>query len=537
VNGAALARGSAVRAVPLWLSRHVCARAAIADVTPAELRAFLGRKQAPTARAFCESFGIDIGSFPELHGYADQTMGPEDVVEPVVAFLSSDDRARARVAAAAAAVRQRLVAHVRGVVGPGKRTLLADLGWGCTIQERLDAALRAAGDPLRTHGLYLLTSGAAVDRALDGLDAEGYLASFGVPARVSRWTVRSPEILEQICMVDAGSLVDIASDGALVHAPMAIGAVQTMQRVSLQEGVLAFQALWNGYRRALPPAALQLGLSGRALLRSILTRFVVQPTAEEAALFGAWLHDDNFGSDGSDTMIADGIGPAMRYMTPRQLTELPVTRVYWPFGAAALHNPALAMAAAAFVDGTLPSEAFAAGDAIVAKLMVDAGGGWDGGEPVRVEPSPAGRYLLRGSLPADRIRGVAVETGEQPGVLRLDWLDLVFHRRGGSPERVRFDGPDGLRALQVREAVRLAPDVAVGYRRGPTLVFACPADWSEDAYRVDVELAFGWLPTGPLRAPMPSNVETAVRLSRRAAAKARNVWLTARRDLYGRPAR
>ena len=77
----------------------------------------------------------------------------------------------------------------------------------------------AAGPAPDTIGLYLLTNETALDRTLDGLHARGFLAGFGLPEKLSRWVIRSPEILEQVCMCDEGSMIDISADGEPVHGP------------------------------------------------------------------------------------------------------------------------------------------------------------------------------------------------------------------------------------------------------------------------------------------------------------------------------
>ncbi len=300
---------------------------------------------------------------------------------------------------------------------------LVDLGWGGTIQERLDTALAAAGPAPDTVGLYLLTNEAALDRTLDGLRARGFLAEFGLPAKVSRWVIRSPEILEQVCMCDEGSMVDIDAGGNPVLGDPPSNGGQSLQRVALQQGILAFQRERSRYVDQLPPSARSLSDGARPQLREIVTRFIVRPTEEEAAIFGGWLHDENFGSAGEELIVRPDIGPALAYMTPQKLLELPMTSLYWPFGAATTYNPPLALAAAAVVDGLVPDEAFAAGDPIDVNLLVDAGGWGDAG-PTRItpgavrslSPAPGGSRTAPASarrVPVrGRARGVAARLGQ-----------------------------------------------------------------------------------------------------------------------------
>jgi FMN phosphatase YigB (HAD superfamily) len=534
VDGAAISMGSSVRAKRLWLSRHVCARAALAEASEAEVRRFLARRAAPTVESLLEGLGVEIGQFPAIAARAGAGMDDPVTREAVLAELAGNERARAQIAAQAAALRSRLVAYVQRQTGGASRLLLADLGWGGTIQERLDAALAAAGPAPDTIGLYLLTNETALDRTLDGLHARGFLAGFGLPEKLSRWVIRSPEILEQVCMCDEGSMIDITADGEPVHGPRPSNAVQSLQRVALQQGIVAFQRERARYFEYLPAAAQSLTGGAREQLRDIVSRFVVRPTDEEAAIFGAWEHDENFGSGGSERLVLPEVGPSLAYMSPRQLLDLPMTALYWPFGAATTYNPPLAMAAAAIVDGVLPEEAFVAGDPIDIGLMVDAGGWGDAG-PMRALPSASGRYLVRRSLPEQpRIRHLLLRFGSDPGVLRIDWLRLVFTRRDGDPITVHLDTPAALGQLRYRECLPLAPNIVVAPRRGAECVYRCPNDWAESAYAVDIEVAFGWMPTGPVAGAPPTNIEAAIHLSRRVAGKARNVWLNARQEAYGR---
>src|SRR5581483_3957307 len=333
VDGAAIAAGSPVRAERLWLSRHVCSRAALVDGSEDELRSFLTRRAAPTVATLVEGLGLEIGQFPELAGVAQARMDDPLTRDRVIWILTHDDDVRAQVVAQAAALRSRLASYVAGVTKGADSVVLVDLGWAGTIQERLDHALQAAGGGPSTLGLYLLTNDGALDRTIDGVHARGYLAEYGLPSKVSRWVIRSPEILEQVCMCDEGSMVDIDAVGRPVHGPSVRHGAQSLQRVSLQQGVLAFQRERSRYREQLAPPARRLS-EARPLLRDIVTRFVVRPTEEEAAVFGAWLHDENFGSSAQEPIVRADVGPTMAYMSPRQLLEYPMTALYWPFGAA-----------------------------------------------------------------------------------------------------------------------------------------------------------------------------------------------------------
>jgi hypothetical protein len=304
-----------------------------------------------------------------------------------------------------------------------------------------------------------------------------------------------------------------------------------LQRVALQSGVLAFQQERLRYRNQLPDAARSL-VPARALLRKIVTRFVVQPTSEEAALFGPWEHDENFGSHGTEPIVLPGIGPSLRHMTPKQLLDVPMTALYWPFGAAATYNPPLAMAAAALLDGTVPEEAFAAGERVQVRVSVDEGRWADLGT-TDVEASAAGSYLLRRTITADRFRNLAFRFGTDPGVVRLDWLALTLRLRHGDPVRVELRA-DELGTLRYRDCVPLGPNLAIGTRQGPEVVYPVPGKWSDQTHEAIIELAFGWLSTGPRAGAPPTNAEAALYIGRKVASRVKNVMRNAKQEAYGR---
>ena len=58
VAEAAASRGVAVEAAPVWLSRHVCARAALVECDYGELRVFVDRAVPPTVAELAESLGL-----------------------------------------------------------------------------------------------------------------------------------------------------------------------------------------------------------------------------------------------------------------------------------------------------------------------------------------------------------------------------------------------------------------------------------------------------------------------------------------------
>lgn len=494
INAAALSAGSPVRSVPVWMSRQVCARAAIAEGSVAELKTFVERRTPPTVGQLCATLGVQVGDFPRLERAQDNRLGPPGVTSDVLGFLAETAEARAQIITKAAACRSRVLDYFASMTGGATDVVLVDLGWGGTIQERLNEALRLAGSPTRTTGLYLLTSEAAIDRRLRGTVIEGFLDDIGAPQVMSEWVIRSPEILEQIVTCDEGSMLDLSAEHVPVLAPSSVPAGQSLERVAVQQGILAFQSNWSRYRTVLPEPAPPLDDLARRHLQRMLARFIVHPTREEAESFGRWLHDENFGSADSDPVVADEVARRARYLGPRQLLELGSTEVYWPFGAAALCDPALGAAAAAIGGGELPVGSFATDDVVNVRVSVDRGRGWQELHAVDVPSSMGNRYLFRSAVPAGAARAIAVDWGHEPGVLRIDWARFTLFPSEGPPLVVRLDEPASMMGFSPRHAVALQPHFLLGRRGGPGLQWRCPLAWSVHTDRVEIELACEWLP-------------------------------------------
>jgi hypothetical protein len=300
-----------------------------------------------------------------------------------------------------------------------------------------------------------------------------------------------------------------------------------LQRAAVQRGILAFQREWARYRDTLPPAARRLDERARPMLAKSVTRFVVSPTTDEVALFAHWVHDRNFGSEGTDSVVRHSMVPALQYLTPRQLLEIPMTRIYWPFGMAAMHNRQLALGTGAVLNGSLPAEAFEASEPCHVRVFVDAGGGFDEATRRAAGPNVNGLSFLRAEVATNPLRGVMLRVSDAPGLLRLDWLELSFSLRGrADPLRIRVELPAEFDQLQFRNGILLADNVVLASRAAPELVYRPPADVAAVAYRVEVEAAFAWMSTPRLRGRRPRNAETLVQLARKVTGKARNVWLS-----------
>lgn len=547
LNGARRYLGSPVRAVPLWLSRQTCARAAMLTASEDELSTFLSRRRPPRLGELCGALGISPSEMPELSGAAEGRLDDPQLWQRFLDAVAGSPDVRAAIVDNSSRLRKRLVQHFLSTVGHDvDRVVLADLGWAGTIQAYLQAALRAEGLEADLLGLYLLTHEGSVDRLLDGVMTDGYLAAGGLPEGVVRQIMRSPEILEQVCMTDVGSLVDFTHDGEPVTGPVSEAPVQMLQRVAVQGGIIAFQDEWARYGDVVPAGSRSLddGRARRLLLR-VLSRFVVSPTTTEARMFGSWSHDENYGSEGTETLLAEEMAPLLGYMTPAQFMSLPMQKVYWGYGLAARFRPALAQAAAAITQGEVAPEAFDPGEARLVTVSVHSHGaltrlrallpgrmlsplsgllsmitGARATKPTGVWSGGEGLCFLREEIWSQSIRGVQVDFPAGPGVVRLDRMSLDFSLRGRpDPLRVEVEWPQRPGDVTYARCRSLADNLLYGPRRAPRVMYNCPSEWGSDAYRVEVEIAFAWLPTGSQANGTPTALErlyrTGLRLRRR----------------------
>lgn len=444
VDAAATARGSRVRARRLWASRQVGARAEIEHASRGELERLLGRRSAPTVRGIQRALGIedhDLG----LDLPADAPLVDGADRDLLLARLADDTVLRDTIATRARALRSRLVRSVEPRVQDG-RLLVLDLGWAGTIQASLQHVLRIEGVAAEVHGLYLLTDGRAADHLLQGLDVEGLLGAVGAPYDDVGAVMRSPEIIEQACMPELGSQLDLDE-----HLEPVLGAhgepeAQTHERRALQAGIRAFQEEWLRLQAPLDrPPGLHEG--GRDVLRRILVRSVAEPTEDEASLLGRWQHDENFGSDARDAMLATRFVAGARHIDPRSLRETPMSDLYWPFGLAVIGDPSLAAGLAAGSAGIVPWEAFSAPSEDTGDIEIYVDNGW-GFVPSTESFRPGRRNVhglswARGRLVGESIRALRLDLIRDAGVYRVDAVRVTaLSGRGGEPVVLDFTGEE-----------------------------------------------------------------------------------------------
>ncbi|HKG16866.1 MAG TPA: hypothetical protein VKA96_04175 [Solirubrobacteraceae bacterium] len=494
-------RGTGAVAEPIWLSRQVCARAAIGEAGREQLEALFARRQLPTLREFMATVGLTLDDLPSLAGQADKRLDDAGFGDVVIEEIVSRAELRARLAAEAHALRRRILRYVEQQRPPGEeRLMLVDLGWRATTQAMLEQLLRAAGVDWRTVGLYLITGDRATGRVLDDMDARGFLGDCGVPEGEVAAIMRSPEILEQVCMPDHGSQVGLTEDLRPILADAEEPSLQSVERAAVQQGILAFQREWLRYRAALPGALPPLADGARDRLLAMVLRSVTAPTGDEAALFSGWLHDENFGSRRVDPIAA---GPALRalpYLEPYGLVDIPMTELYWPFGLAALHDEHLASSLRAASAGVVPWDAFSSrletGDF---EVYADLGWGFEGSNrmALRTRRNRRGLSFVRATIRGDFIKRLRLHPAHESCVLRLDWISLrcLVHERP-EPVHVELESPRDIGRLRVRGARAIGPKLFKVPAGDPRFVIDVERLAGGPVWRLEFECGFSVLPVG-----------------------------------------
>jgi FMN phosphatase YigB (HAD superfamily) len=538
VNGAAAYLNSPLTADPIWLSRQLCARASIYEGTRDELTSLFIRIRMPTVGELCRTLGLDAAEVPGFAGRADARLDQPHLPEELLDTVSGTPDLRSRVVTRSSETRARIARYVESLRPEGEgRLALVDLGWGGTIQWLLDALLRRSGVDLETVGLYLMTDGRAADRMLDGVRLHGFLASAGHPARPVEAFRRSPEILEQICMPNHGSQVDLTAELEPVLADDDTPEIQAVEREAVQKGIFAFQREWGRYRTAAPTSLVAFHEWGQDRLRSILVRAVTAPTPDEATLFAGWLHDENFGSTGSAPMVPLTSARAARYVEPHALVETPMSELYWPFGLASLHDERLAESVEAVSTGALPWEALSSElETGRVEIYVDRGWGFrgDGMVAVAARRNRLGLSYANGTVAGDIVRRVRIDPVKAASVVRIDWIRLRCHLRDGDEVvTLDFDTPDGIAGLKLSGMDALAPGAYQVEGVDPNIVIDVEEMIGREIHTVDVECAFAVLPlpASPIRTRYrEAKARLRDRLKRsRAAAPLRAVYSLMRR--------
>ncbi|QKG24743.1 HAD family hydrolase [Actinomadura verrucosospora] len=446
INDAARARGWDVEARPVWLSRFVTSLAGLDPFDTDKVHAFVRSGYQLTVRQALSVLELQPGDVPGLATELDTVIDNGDIADRVSKALTETPHLCNRLAVTVTAARERLIRSLREAGAlDGTELTLVDLGWGGTIQRQLARVLRIAGIDIAPSGYYLATDARAERLYLAGLRAEGYLAQAGHPAEVAATVTRSPEIVEQCVNALCGSLIGFTDEGAPVLGDTADSPSQNAERRTVQDGILAFQRRWNRYVAASEGTWPSLTLpAARERLSRILISALRSPTADEAAVFGNWVHEDNFGSTLVTTLLPADLKPAIPYLSPGDLEDLHMRDSFWPALLAA-SDTGLGAAARAIADGAIRAADFdPSGESYETRLRYrTADDRWH--EPIRrrVRINHNGLSFARFAFEHHDTVDISLAIPGRPAIVRVDWIEARVVAGGRRTEQVlRWDKPE-----------------------------------------------------------------------------------------------
>lgn len=341
---------------------------------------------------------------------------------PDAAFLSQITRPSTltQIVTRSSRFAERLLAHLRQAgVRDGDAVMFVDLGYNGSVQNLAAPMLRQRMG-LEVAGRYLLLR----EDVPSGLAKRGYLDTRHHDFRTLDALCDPIAVVEQLCTIGQGSVIDYKADGTPVRAAAGVKGAQSATRDQVQQGCVAFAEAvrsWCG-----PRASSDDPEARRMAAAAALARLLFLPVAAEIELLQAFDHDVNLGTKDNVKLIdpalsADGLrrqgmfylNQAARMYLPGEIrgTGLPHT-----LSLLAARRFGLELTRADFNGDPIKLPVLLADERGQAALQIDAWPTHDGYYAAAI-PAGAARYT------------VAVQWGQV-----CDWVQIqeaAFHRVEG----------------------------------------------------------------------------------------------------------
>ena len=205
-----------------------------------------------------------------------------------------------RICTRSEAFAQRMAAHVRreAKVEQGDVLMLVDLGYNGSVQNNAEATL-VAQLGVQVVGRYLLLR----ERWPTGLDKKGLLDVRKYETRLLDALCGPIAVLEQLCTVAQGSVVDYHPNGTPIRKAAGVKGAQSATRDAVQAACLDFVRHEGlGTHR---PAVSADQECRYELAASTLARLLYLPLPEEVSLLERFDHDVNLGTQETIKLIDD----------------------------------------------------------------------------------------------------------------------------------------------------------------------------------------------------------------------------------------
>jgi FMN phosphatase YigB (HAD superfamily) len=189
-----------------------------------------------------------------------------------------------------AAFAEKLVAHLRmHGVEDGDSVMLVDLGYNGTVQNLIEPRLRAMMN-LTVSGRYLLLR----ETAQSGLDKTGFADHNRYDFKLLHALSESIAIVEQLCTVARGSVVDFRADGSPVREANSVKATQSAVRDVVQQACIDYCATADAGFEKRPLS--DTPEARRRMATASLARLLFLPVASEVEVLSNFDHDVNLGT-------------------------------------------------------------------------------------------------------------------------------------------------------------------------------------------------------------------------------------------------
>ena len=259
------------------ISRQTAASAGMVD-EDAVRRRLLHEGSRNTVGVFARQFQFKQGELHKLK--LDAAATDPEFVETVL-----QPKMMAQIVHRSTKFADRLIAHMkRAGVADGDAVIFADLGYHGSVQEKVAPLLeRRMG--LHVVGRYVLLR----EEQPTGLDKQGLIDTRHYDFRTLDALCDPIAVVEQLCTIAQGSVIDYKWDGAPVRKAAGVKSHQSATRDRVQAGAIAF-------------AAASLGLPGdaeawRIAAAAALGRLLFLPVQRELDVLRCFDHDVNLGTD------------------------------------------------------------------------------------------------------------------------------------------------------------------------------------------------------------------------------------------------
>jgi FMN phosphatase YigB (HAD superfamily) len=275
------------------ISRQTAAKASLADEAAIRTRLLSDGKR-NTIEVLAQQFQLKQGESAKL-GKLDRSGNTPEFVEAML----KPDMATA-IVHRSGKFADRLIAHLASAgVGKGDAVILADLGYHGSVQDKI-APMLAARMGVETFGRYLLLR----EEQPTGLDKQGLFDTRHYDYRTVDALCDAISVVEQLCTVAQGSVIDYKFDGSPVRKAAGIKAQQSATRNRIQQGAIAFA------RAAAAASAPGDDEAWRSAAIATLGRLLFLPTHEEIDVLRAFDHDVNLGTDAVVSLVDQNAGLA-----------------------------------------------------------------------------------------------------------------------------------------------------------------------------------------------------------------------------------